>query len=291
MKTIAVIGKNGQLASELAQLKADNVEIMTFGRDDIDVFSVKILLDTFRLHQINAVINACAYTEVDLAETEPERAYLMNAQAVENLAQACKQLSLHLVHVSTDYVFSGDKGRPYLPNDTISPMGVYGKSKAEGEKYVKNILDHKGCIIRTSWVYSVHGKNFVKTMINLMGVKSELGVVSDQVGTPTSAKNLAQVCFLAAINNVSGIHHYTDAGVASWYDFAVTIQSISYKYGLLDKEIVINPINTEDYPASAKRPFYSVLDKKSLYKALPDLIVMHWECALNETIKSLAPST
>lgn len=289
MKKIAVIGKSGQLAFELGEIKSDDAIIICFGRNDIDIYSTEALAAIFQQHQISAVINASAYTAVDLAETETEAAYLINVKAVENIAQVCKQLSLHLVHVSTDYVFCGNKGSPYLPSDAVSPVGAYGKSKAEGEKAVVNMLEGAGCIVRTSWVYSLQGNNFVKTMLNLMASKPRLGVISDQIGSPTSAKNLARACLLAAINKVSGIHHYTDAGVASWYDFAVAIQRLGFEQGILKKNIAINPINSEEYPVLAKRPSYSVLDKKSIYQALPKLPVVHWQCALNETIKSLEP--
>lgn len=290
MKTIAVIGKSGQLARELAQLKTDDATIICFGRDDVELNNQPSLLALFKQHHIDAVINAAAYTAVDLAEMEADKAYALNATAVENVAQVCQQLSLHLVHVSTDYVFAGDKGSPYLPSDSINPIGVYGKSKAEGESAVINTLKGEGCIIRTSWVYSVHGNNFVKTMLKLMASKPELGVISDQIGSPTSASHLAKACLMAALNKVTGVHHYTDAGVASWYDFAVAIQGVGIDVGLLNNKIPIKPINTEEYPTPAKRPSYSVLDKKSLYNALPKLKIMHWHSALSETIKKLATS-
>jgi dTDP-4-dehydrorhamnose reductase len=287
MKTIAIIGKSGQLAFELAQLKTNDINIICFGRNDININDTETLIATFKQHQINAVINASAYTAVDLAETETENAYDINAKAVANIATACKQLAIHLVHISTDYVFAGNKGSPYLPTDPINPIGVYGKSKAEGEQAVSHILKEKGCVIRTSWVYSVHGNNFVKTMIKLMANKPELGVICDQIGSPTSAKNLAHVCLMASTQQISGTHHYTDAGVASWYDFAQAIQRLAIEHDLLKKEIPINPINTEDYPTPAKRPSYSVLDKKSLYNALPTLVAIHWQSALVHVIKDL----
>jgi dTDP-4-dehydrorhamnose reductase len=290
MKKIAVIGKNGQLAFELGQITTDDAIISCYGRDDIDITNTESLLATFKNNKINTVINAAAYTAVDLAETETQAAYTINAKAVENLAKVCKQLSLHLIHVSTDFVFQGDKGSPYLPYDIVNPIGVYAQSKAEGEKAVVKILEGRGCIIRCSWVYSVQGNNFLKTMLKLMETKTELGVICDQIGSPTSAKNLAKACLMAAVNEVSGIHHYTDAGVASWYDFAVAIQRLGIEQGLLSRRIKINPINNDEYPTLAKRPSYSVLDKKSMYEALPKLPVEHWEHALTETVKLLASS-
>lgn len=284
---IVVIGQNGQLAWELARLENDQVDIVCLSRTQVDITDKKSLKDTLSQHAPQTVINASAYTAVDLAETEQEQAYLINATAVGNLAEVCSQLSIHLVHVSTDFVFGGENGVPYLPNEPYAPLGVYGESKAQGEKLITQTLPNQSCIIRTSWVYSSHGNNFVKTMLRLMADKPELGVISDQIGSPTYAKGLAKACLTAAVNKVTGIHHWSDAGVASWYDFAVAIQEIGISKKLLDKTIPIKPITTKDYPTPAKRPHYSVLDKTSLTKALPDLPLVHWRVQLNEMIEEL----
>ena len=278
--TIIVIGKSGQLAWELAQLSTPEQTVVCLGRDDVDLQDVSALIDTLSKYKAHAVINASAYTAVDKAESDEENAYLLNMTAVGHLAQACKALVVPFVHISTDFVFHGDKGSPYLPSDEINPLGVYGASKVRGEQLITDIYPEQSTILRTSWVYSTHGNNFVKTMLNLMTTKPELGVISDQIGSPTYAKGLAKACIASITKQVSGIHHYTDTGVASWFDFAVAIQSIALELGLLDKKIDIKPITTAQYPTPAKRPHYSVLDKSSLVNVLPEIALMHWQTQL-----------
>ncbi len=202
--TIAVIGKSGQLAWELNQLNHHQLnksshndnkfKLVCLGRNDLDITNTNEIEVAFKKLNIIGVINASAYTAVDLAETEAEQADLINHQAVSNLAQVCRRLSLPFVHVSTDYVFAGDKGSPYMPDDIINPQGIYGKTKAAGEKAIMDIHPTQSTIIRTSWVYSTHGNNFVKTMLRLMEDKDELGIIDDQIGSPTWAKTLASTC-------------------------------------------------------------------------------------------------
>ena len=284
---IIVIGKSGQLAWELSQLSSAKNEIVCLGRKDINLTELPSVAETLKNHKAEAVINASAYTAVDKAESDLESSYLLNAKAVGNLAQACKILSVPFVHISTDFVFHGDKGVPYLPNDEINPLGVYGASKAEGEQLITEFYPENSAIIRTSWVYSIHGNNFVKTMLNLMNTKPELGIISDQIGSPTYAKGLAEVCLASIEHKLTGIHHYTDAGVASWFDFAVAIQQFGFELGLLDKKTPINPISTSQYPTPAKRPHYSVLDKSSLTDALPELLLIHWQSQLHTMMTAL----
>ena len=284
---IIVIGKSGQLAWELSQLSPCENEIVCLGRSDIDLTETTTIIEVFKQHKAEGVINASAYTAVDKAETDVDNAYQLNAKAVGSLASACKNLSVPFVHISTDFVFHGDKGAPYLPDDEINPLGIYGASKAEGEKLVINLYPENSAIIRTSWVYSTHGNNFVKTMLNLMNTKPELGIISDQIGSPTYAKGLAKTCVSVLTNKLTGIHHYTDSGVASWFDFAIAIQSIGYDVGLLDKKIPIKPILTSQYPTPAKRPYYSVLDKGSLEDALPETSLSHWQAELKNMLTQL----
>ncbi len=284
---IIVIGKSGQLAWELSQLSTKSNEIICLSREQIDITCKQSILRILKKYQANAVINASAYTAVDQAESDKENAYSINALAVQNLAEVCKSLNLHFVHISTDFVFNGQKGSPYLPNDKIEPLGVYGSSKAKGEQAITNTIPNTSCIIRTSWVYSTHGNNFVKSMLKLMASKPELGIISDQIGTPTYAKTLAEVCLSAAKNKVTGIHHWTDAGVASWYDFAVAIQEIAIEKGLLEKSISIKPIRTQDYPTPAARPNYSVLDKTSCADVFPELPLNHWRAQLSDMMDNL----
>ena len=284
---IIVIGKSGQLAWELNLLSSSSHEIVCLGRNDIELTDSTSIYDTLKKYGATGVINASAYTAVDQAESDVENAYALNAKAAGNLAHACKVLAIPFIHISTDFVFQGDKGSPYLPDDDINPLGVYGASKADGEQLITTVYPEQSAIIRTSWVYSTHGNNFVKTMLNLMDSKPELGIISDQIGSPTYAKGLATACVLSLTNNLTGIHHYTDTGVASWFDFAVAIQSIGLELGLLDNKIQIKPISTSQYPTPAKRPHYSVLDKSSLVNALPDLSCTHWQIQLHEMMTAL----
>lgn len=284
---ILVIGKSGQLAWELKQQATRSVTIICVGRDDIDLFDLDSIANALTMNLVDAVINACAYTAVDLAETDVDRAFLLNATAVENLVKVCSNNNIAIVHVSTDFVFDGNKSSPYLVNDVKSPIGVYGESKSQGEDLLQAIYAESSCIIRTSWVYSIQGNNFVKTMLRLMADKPELGIISDQIGSPTHAKSLASACIYAAVNNVKGIHHWTDLGVASWYDFAVAIQELAIEKGLLNKAIPINPIQTKDYPTPAKRPSYSVLDKSSLKVYFADVEQVHWRQQLSSMLDEL----
>lgn len=284
---IIVIGKSGQLAWELSQIVSPEHEVICLGRNDIDLQNVAAITECLQQQKADGAINASAYTAVDKAESDIDNAYALNAKAVGNLAQACKSLYVPFVHISTDFVFHGDKGVPYLPDDEINPLGVYGASKAQGEQLLTEVYPERSCVIRTSWVYCTHGNNFVKTMLNLMQTKPELGVICDQIGTPTYAKGLAAACIASLVNNVSGIHHYTDLGVASWYDFAVAIQRIGLELGLLDKMIPIKPITTEHYPTPAKRPHYSVLDKSSFVNVLPELTFSHWQTQLHTMMMAL----
>jgi dTDP-4-dehydrorhamnose reductase len=284
---ILVIGKSGQLAWELGQLSSVEHEVVCLGSNDIDLANTSSLLNRLNEHQAEGVINASAYTAVDQAESDIENAYALNAHSVGNLAKACKSLSIPLIHISTDFVFHGDKGFPYLPDDEINPLGVYGASKAEGEKLITQIYPENSAILRTSWAYSTHGNNFVKTMLKLMSIKSELGIISDQIGSPTYAKGLANACILSLTNKLNGIHHYTDTGVASWFDFSIAIQNIGLELGLLDEKIPIKPVSTAQYPTPAKRPHYSVLDKSSLVEALPEISLVHWQEQLRNMMTEL----
>lgn len=282
-----VIGKSGQLAQEL---KSIDGSVICLGGNEIDITDMNNMVKTLDAYDVKSIINASAYTAVDNAESQTVQAYLLNSVGVENLAKYASSRDIHLVHVSTDYVFSGDKGSPYLVDEPYAPISVYGASKAEGEVALLRESPNLSCIIRTSWVYSAFGNNFVKTMLRLMNEKPELSVIDDQTGSPTSAQALAKSCFYAAKHNVVGIHHFTDAGVCSWYDFALEIQNLGLKYGLLSKTIPIKPIPTSAYPTIAIRPSYSVLDKSTLKTAFGGLQPKHWREELELVVKQLASS-
>ncbi|TQV74582.1 dTDP-4-dehydrorhamnose reductase [Aliikangiella marina] len=284
---ILVIGKSGQVASELLRLGNDQIKITCLGRKDIDLFDKQSMTEALEQLKFDVLINASAYTAVDKAESDQEAAFALNATVVGYLAKYCADNNVYFLHISTDFVFDGKKSSPYQIEDNVKPIGVYGGSKAEGERLVWKFNAANSAVIRTSWVYSVIGNNFVKTMLRLMNDKQELGVVGDQIGSPTSAKYLARTLIEIAKQKLVGVYHWTDAGVASWYDFAVAIQELAIEKGLLEKAIPIRSIATSDYPTPAERPSYSVLDKSKLLEDCPGLGIEHWRVRLSEMISEL----
>lgn len=285
---IVIIGKSGQLAFELSRELENSEHQVTFlGRDVINITNASNIEENLLPLSADVLINASAYTAVDKAEEDTEACNAINALAVQNLATFCKANGVFMVHVSTDYVFNGHKGSPYLTDDPIEPQGAYGKSKADGEKALLEILPEASCLIRTAWVYSSHGNNFVKTMLRLMADKPQLTVIDDQIGTPTWAKGLAEACVSAALNKTSGVYHWTDEGVASWYDFALAIQELGIEKGLLEKMIPVLPIPSSQYPTPAKRPHYSVLDKQTAREAFASCKPTHWRKQLASMLEEL----
>lgn len=285
---IVIIGKSGQLAVELfRELKNSEHQVTLLGRDDIDITSSDSVNATLAPLSVDVLINAAAYTAVDKAEDDTEACNAINAVAVRNIANFCKISGVFMVHVSTDYVFNGQKGSPYLAEDPIQPQGAYGESKAKGEKALLEILPEASCLIRTAWVYSAHGNNFVKTMLRLMADKPELNVIDDQIGTPTWARGLAKACVYTAVNKTAGVYHWTDEGVASWYDFAVAIQELGIEKGLLDSAIPLLPIPSSQYPTPAKRPYYSVLDKQTAREVFASCKFIHWRKQLANMLDEL----
>lgn len=284
MKAI-IIGKSGQLAWELMHAIPQGVDAVAIGRDDIELKSRSAVYDSLHRHQPQVVINAAAYTAVDKAETEQEAAFALNADAVGYLAEACQVLQCRFIHVSTDFVFDGTKNIAYQPGDPTSPLGIYGASKLAGEHRVQSLAYANSSIVRTSWVYSVHGNNFVRTMLRLMQEKPLLGVVVDQIGCPTSANNLAAFLWaLAKLPSLDPIYHWSDLGVASWYDFAVAIQEMAFAEGLIARKIPINPIRSLEYPTPARRPTFSLLDCRASHTVRDGV---YWREALHQTIQRL----
>ncbi len=285
---VLLIGSKGQLASELIRTRpGDGVVLKAMGFPDIDITD-RVSIDlAFDNYLPAVVINAAAYTNVDGAEKDQAGAYNVNYKGVENLAQKCMEQQSRLVHISTDFVFSGMHPRPYKPGDTAGPLSVYGKSKLEGENAAAKIMNQDALIIRTAWLYSSFGNNFVKTMLKLMAEKENLSIVDDQVGTPTWANGLAETVWNAVQHNLTGVYHWTDSGVASWYDFAVAIQEEALAAGILLKNIPLQPIPSEEYPTPAKRPFFSVLDTRSIQEAL-NIRPLHWRAQLRKMIKEIS---
>lgn len=286
MTKVLVTG-SGQLAWELQRTCPSDIEFIGLSRADLDISQSDSVADCMQRVRPDAVINAAAYTAVDKAESDVDAATAANTNGPQYLAEQCEAVGAYLLHISTDFVFDGSSNTPYLPDTDKKPLGVYGETKAAGEVAIsRNMKDH-WAVIRTAWVYSSHGNNFVKTMLRLMADKPQLGVVGDQIGTPTWARGLAQACWAAVDTKIEGLYHWTDSGVASWYDFAVAIQRIGIEQGLLKELIPIKSIATEDYPTPAKRPSYSVLDKKKILSAL-SINTVHWEEQLRSMMAELA---
>jgi dTDP-4-dehydrorhamnose reductase len=282
---VLITGARGQLGRDLTHTRPRDVDTIGCDLDELDIGDRDAVLEFVQRHKPAVVVNAAAYTAVDKAEDEKEKAYRANCDGAANVAEAANQIGARVVHVSTDYVFDGTKSSPYRPDDLPGPLGVYGASKAAGEKKVREISNNTALIVRSSWLYAVHGHNFVNTMLRLMGERDEVRVVADQIGCPTWARTLAQAIWsFIAKPQLAGIYHWTDSGVASWYDFAVAVEEEGNRLGLLKKRCSVVPIRTEDYPTRAKRPAYSVLDKTSSSQAL-GYAPPHWRESLRQMLE------
>jgi len=285
---VLITGSNGQLGSEIKELASEYENLQCVFKDlpELDICDAEVL-NTFIIDQhINAVINCAGYTAVDKAEEEALIAQKVNSEGVLSLANALKKVDGKLIHISTDYVFDGNHSQPYKESDPVSPVGVYGKTKRAGELAVLN-SSIDAIVIRTSWLYSMYGNNFVKTMLRIGNNKKSIQVVSDQLGTPTYAKDLAKTCLDilsdAGSTNISkkgSLYHYSNEGVTSWYDFATAIMEISN----IDSKVI--PIETKDYPTLTKRPMYSVLDKSKI-KSDFKVTIPHWRDSLANCIKKI----
>ena len=284
---VLITGKGGQLAWELEQLAPAEYEIISVARNELDISNELLVAEFIESTKPDLVINAAAYTAVDKAEENIETAYAVNEFGVKYLAQACKKINARILHISTDFVFDGTSTTPYQTNAKPKPINVYGASKLAGDIALNEILPEASVTVRTSWVYSVHGNNFVKSMLRLMQEKPQLGIIYDQVGTPTWAKGLAQWLWAIATKpEVTGVYHWTDAGIASWYDFAIAIQELGIEKGLLKESIPVLPIPTSAYPTPAKRPAFSVIDKTSA-EEVSGINTTHWRKHLSEMMDEL----
>lgn len=306
-KSILVSGKSGQLGQSLQKLVEDSslslgmttgMAFTFVGRDELDLACSDSISAFFSHQQFDVIINCAAYTAVDKAESEPKLANQINHLAVAQLAEIAKQQSIPLIHISTDYVFNGQGFKPYVETDATDPQNVYGLTKLKGEQAMQ-ASGCAGAIIRSSWVYSEFGNNFVKTMLRLGKERDSLNVIFDQVGSPTYAGDLAQA-ILAMLNveflmvneantdliqnSTLKIYHYSNEGVCSWYDFAKAIFELS------DISCQVNPIETKDYPTPAKRPHYSVMNKTKIKLDLPNLVISYWRDSLKTCLKELEVS-
>jgi len=281
MLNILVTGSKGQLGSEINSLASDYMFNFFFtDKSTLDISSKEALSAFVEKNSINVIINCAAYTAVDKAEEENELADKINHQSVKFLAELSKEKNIKLIHISTDYVFNGENFKPYSEIDTTSANGVYGRTKLDGEEVMKNINPQNSIIIRTSWVYSSFGTNFVKTMLRLAKEKESLGVIYDQVGSPTYAKDLAKTILdiLPKINNKSvEIYNYSNEGVLSWYDFAKEIMRMA------KIDCQINPIETKVYPTPAKRPHYSLLNKSKIKEQF-NIEIPYWKDSLDNCL-------
>lgn len=279
-----VVGAGGQLGRELQRTVPAGVVAVFRTRAELDIADPDAVARCLADVAPQQLINAAAYTAVDKAESEPEAAHRGNAEGPATLARACRAAGVRFIHVSTDFVFDGESSRPYAPDAATAPLGEYGRSKLAGELAVKE-ADPGALLLRTGWVYSSFGGNFVKTMLRLMGEREELSVVVDQVGTPTWAHGLAQAAWAAVARpELAGVYHWSDAGVCSWYDFATAICEEGLALGLLNRPVTIRPITSAEYPTPAQRPAYSVLDKTSSWRDFA-LEGIHWRRQLRTMLK------
>jgi dTDP-4-dehydrorhamnose reductase len=293
---VLLTGATGQLGQALIASRPEGVQLVPLGRSDLDLANAAACQHLVRQHQPDWLLNAGAYTAVDRAEADPDLAMAVNAGAPQAFAEALAQTGGRLLQVSTDFVFNGQQGSPYRPDQTPEPLGVYGASKAAGERAVLAALGPgRARILRTSWVYGPVGANFCLTMLRLHALKAaageSLGVVADQVGCPTATFGLAAACWRAigigADPGAAAVLHWSDAGAASWYDFAVAIGELGVATGLLDQAARVRPIPTSAYPTAAARPPYSLLDCSASRAAL-GLEPTHWRAALAQVLGQLA---
>ena len=282
MRKALIVGGKGQLGRGLAATAPAGIEIVSHDVDTLDITDRAAVDALVEALQPDVLLNAAAYTAVDKTESEEAAAYAVNAAAVGILASAARSVGARFVHVSTDFVFDGTVGVPYAPEAPTNPLSAYGRTKRAGEIAAGD----DALIVRTAWVYAPTGGNFVRTMLRLMAERPEVRVVADQIGTPTYAADLAAAFWAMASKDVHGIHHYTDSGAASWYDFAVAIQEEALAAGLLDKAVPVIPIPTSAYPTPARRPFYSVLDKSSTIDVLGSP-APHWRTNLRRMMAAV----
>lgn len=280
---VLVTGSNGQLGQSLQFIAPNypNINFIFCSSSELDITNLEKCHSIFSKIKPKYCINSAAYTAVDKAESEPEKAHLINVVGVKNLAEVCKKHNTVLLHISTDFVFDGNASKPYTENDFTNPTGVYGQTKLDGEKAIQEIWSNH-FIIRTSWVYSQFGNNFMKTMLRLSSERDSVSVVNDQIGTPTNAVDLAEVLvniILAdnrqPITDNFGIYNFSNEGECSWYDFAKKIFKVN------NINIDLKPISTASYPTLAKRPKYSVMDKSKI-KSIFVIVIKSWEERLKE---------
>lgn len=284
---ILIAGAGGQVGRALLGCAPQGSNVVGLTRADLDIGDANSVIARVRAEHPDVIICAGAYTAVDRAESEPELTARVNIEGPRNLAQAAYEIGARLMHISTDFVFDGSASTAYRPDAPTNPLSVYGRTKLAGEQAIQSILPDRSIIVRTAWVYAAQGNNFMRTMLRLMEAKGHVRVVADQIGSPTAAISLARVLWaFAGRVDLNGLYHWTDAGVASWYDFAVAIAEEGAALGLLPATVRVDPITTADYPTAARRPAFSVLDSRASLAALA-LTPQHWRAALRAELKEL----
>ncbi len=283
---VLLTGSEGQLGRELARRVPEGLILTALSHAELDIGDEPAVRAAGTALASDVIVNAAGYTDVDRAESERADAYRVNADGTEHLARIAKRTGARLIHVSTDYVFDGRQSHPYRPDDAPNPVNVYGASKLAGEQRASNVLGDRCLIVRTAWLYAAQGRNFVNGMLTRMRRGEPLRVVADQVGTPTWAESLAQLIWRAvARDRDGGCLHWTDAGVASWYDFAVAIGEEASAASLLERPVPIEPISSAERGSPARRPAYSVLDSTSARQRFA-LVPEHWRVALRQMLQA-----
>lgn len=286
-RPVMITGAAGQLGFELQRTAPRDTPLLAVDIAELDLTAPDAVEAFVATHRPSVIINGAAYTAVDRAEEQPVLARAVNVSAATTLAQSANRHGARMIQISTDFVFGGATARPWRPDDVTAPESVYGATKRDGELAVLSALGTNALVLRTAWLYSAHGANFVKTMLRLMSERDEVRVIADQIGTPTWANSLARTIWAAVARPaVSGVLHWTDAGVASWYDFAVAIQEEAVERGLLARTVPVTAITTLDYPTPARRPSYSVLDKTDTTRALGE-VPAHWRVHLRQMLGEL----
>jgi dTDP-4-dehydrorhamnose reductase len=281
---VVLTGAAGQVGAATIRRRPEWADLIALPRAELDISNPEQVSAQLRDVKPQLIINAAAYTAVDAAEADEAGARAANADGPRFLASAAATLGARLIHLSTDYVFDGESARAYTPQDEPRPMSAYGRTKLQGEQAVTAMLPKAAIVLRTSWVYAATGRNFLLTMLRLMAERGAVRVVADQIGAPTTADSIACALWrMAERRDAYGVHHWTDAGVASWYDFAVAIAEEAQALGKLQRPAVVTPIATEDYPTAARRPRCSLLDSRETRRAF-GLSQLHWRAALRSVL-------
>ncbi len=283
---ILVTGSTGQLGSEMIRvLKADGMDVTGVGSKDLDFCRPEKVTEWVSGFEADWVVNCAAYTRVDMAEQEPDKAFLINHDATRALAEGVKSYQGRLLHLSTDFIFDGRQSHPYSEEDTPNALGVYGASKLAGEAAVLDVLP-EAVVLRTAWVYGVHGNNFVKTMLNFAAERDEIRIIDDQLGSPTWTGDIAEAITLLIYSEATGIYNFTNEGVASWYDLASEVVTVARQLGYPVQTKYVRPIPACDYKTLAIRPAYSVLSKRKI-RATLNYHIPHWRESLREMLTQL----